>query len=304
MRLQQGRMDDACLHLESALKANAENYLLHYYYAFALSKLNLNEHRTVSSYPDEVAATMRRELTKTIALKPDYPESYWLLGFVNLVRNEEIDESIDLLQNGLDLTGGNQRVLFMLAQLYLHKEKFAEARRLLTPIAESSSDTDLRNQAATMGDVIRRAEEQRAQILELLKQQGPVGISDQPNNPTMSRASEPPGDDPGAALTNALQMPRPGESRIQGTLASIDCNAKGIMFQVRAGDRQLKFHTDDFAHMIFRTFTAGLGREITCGPRQPENSIVLTYASPKAGTKIDGEASAIEFVPHSFVLKQ
>ena len=83
LRVRQGRMEDARPYLEKAVAANSQNYLTHYYYAFALSSLSMNEYRVVSSYSPEVANTMRAELKKAIALKPDFPESYSLLGFVN-----------------------------------------------------------------------------------------------------------------------------------------------------------------------------------------------------------------------------
>ena len=86
-------------------------------------------------------------------------------------------------------------------------------------------------------------------------------------------------------------------------LTTIDCNAKGITFSVRAGDRILKFHSDNFDRMDITAFTTGISGDITCGPRKPESWIILTYAPPKAGVKNDGEAIAIEFVPQSFVLK-
>src|SRR5438270_5646269 len=101
LRVRQGRVDDAREHLQKAVGANSQNYLTHYYYAFALSSLSMNQYRVVSSYPPDVAATMRAELKKAIALKPDFPESYSLLGFVNVVRNEEVDETIDLLKRAL-----------------------------------------------------------------------------------------------------------------------------------------------------------------------------------------------------------
>jgi tetratricopeptide (TPR) repeat protein len=304
MRIRQGQMNDARPHLAKALKGNGENYLLHYYYAYALSDLNMNEHRVVSNYPEDVAETMRRELNKTIALKPDYAESYWLLGFVNLVRNEQIDESIDLLKKGLAVTSTNQRILYMLAQLYMRKDRFAEARELLLPIAQSSSDADLREQATMLSAAIERGEKERTKIQEELKEYAPVGISDQRNASPMTLAAAPTQDQLNAALADALRTPRSDEKRVQGLLTLIDCSAKGLTFQVRAGDRLLKFHRDNFEHMIITAFTTGIGREIDCGPRKPENWIVLTYTTPRAGTKSDGEVAAIEFVPQTFVLKQ
>src|SRR5207342_1077064 len=117
------------------------------------------------------AATMRSELTKAIALKPDFVESYSLLGFVNLVRNEQLDETIELLKKGLNISRGNHRVLLTLAQLYMRKEKFAEARQLLTPIAENSPDPEMRKQAEALIAGARHTEEQMAQFRELQQQQ-------------------------------------------------------------------------------------------------------------------------------------
>lgn len=301
MRVGQGRMEDARPYLEKAIAVNPQNHLTHYYYAFALSDLRTNEYRLVSSYSDDLAVSMRKELEKAIALKPDHAKSYSLLGFVNLVRNEQIDETIELLQKGLNISPANDRLLYTLAQLYTRKERFAEARQLLKPVIENSPDPETRQQAARLANAVQRAEEELARIKEQLKKDAIVGLSspDQ-RGPAMGSNSGATLDDTNATL--ALRELRPGESRVQGMLTSIDCDDAGITFRVRTGDRLLKFHRDSFQGMYFTAFTAGLGREITCGPRQPENLIVLTYAI-KPATNHDGEVRAIEFVPQSFVLK-
>jgi tetratricopeptide (TPR) repeat protein len=306
LRVRQNRMEDAKPYLEKAVAANAQNYLAHYYYAFALSNLSMNEYRMVSRFPDDVAATMRNELTKAISLKPDFTESYSLLGFVNLVRNEQVDETIELLKKALNSSRGNHRVLFMLAQLYMRKEKFPEARQLLTPIAENSPDPELRKQADALIQASKHTEEQFAQFKEFQKQQQqqmPARSQEQNSVTTMTQTSAPTADDMNSALLDALRKPQAGEQRAQGMLTTIDCNAKGITFTVRAGDRLLKFHSDNFDRVDITAFTTGISGDLTCGPRKPENWIILTYAPPKAGVKNDGEASAIEFVPPTFTLK-
>jgi tetratricopeptide (TPR) repeat protein len=304
LRVRQGRLSDARPYLEKAVAANSQNYLAHYYYAFALSSLSMSEYRTVSSFSEDTAATMRSELTKAIALKPDFVESYSLLGFVNLVRNEQIDETVELLKKALNISRGNHRVLFMLAQLYMRKEKFAEARQLLTPIAQNSPDPELRKQAEALLEGVRHTEEQMAQLKEWQKQSTARAETDQQNRATMTLTAAPTQDDMNSALLDALRKPQAAENRVQGMLTTIDCNAKGITFQVRAGDRVLKFHSDKFDNLDITAFTTGISGEITCGPRRPENWIILTYAPPKAGSKTDGEVKAIEFVPTTFVLKQ
>jgi tetratricopeptide (TPR) repeat protein len=302
LRVHQGRLDDARPYLEKAVAANAQNYLAHFYYAFALSNLSMSEYRVVSSYPDDVAATMRSELAKAIALKPEYVESYALLGFVNVVRNEQIDETIDLLKKALNISRGNQRVLFMLAQLYVRKEKFAEARELLTPIAANSPEPATRQQAQALIETIKHAEEQMAQFKQYQQQNAARAQTEDVSAPTMTQTTAT-ADDMNAALLEALRKPQAGEKRVQGMLTAIGCNAKGVTFSLRVGDQVMKFHTDNFEHLDITTFTPGISGEITCGPRKPENWIVLTYAPPKAGNKVDGEVISIEFVPQSFTLK-
>ena len=49
------------------------------------------------------------------------------------------------------------------------------------------------------------------------------------------------------------------------------------MFQVRAGDRLLKIHSDTFEQVDVTAFTTDVGGNITCGVRKPENLIIITF---------------------------
>lgn len=110
--------------------------------------------------------------------------------------------------------------------------------------------------------------------------------------------------DPLAYLAEALRKPREGEARVQGMLVAIECNAKGIFFVLRTAERLLKLHAGGFEQMDIRTFTRDVAGEITCGPRKPENPVVVTFLPANAGRKVDGEATALEFVPKDFQLKK
>lgn len=299
LRVHEGRLDEARQYLQKAVAANSQNYLTHFYYAMALSSLGMNEYRVVSSYPAEDASIMRAELKKAIALKPDFPESYALLGFVNLVRNEEIDETIDLLKGALSLARGNNRIVFTLAQLYMRKAKFAEARQLLEPLALDSPDAQIRKQTEGLLEVAKRAEG----FQEIAKDgtTGSTSAAETVSGPTLTTA--PAVSDLNLALAAALRKPQEGESRVQGILTAIECNAKGIIFEVRVEDRFSRFHTDSFDHVKFSIFTRDAMMELDCGPWLNQPAVVVTYAPAKAGVKADGEAAAIEFVPKSFVLK-
>jgi len=55
--------------------------------------------------------------------------------------------------------------------------------------------------------------------------------------------------------------------------------------------------------MDITAFTQEVSGEIGCGPRKPENAVVITFTAARAGIKSYGEANAVEFVPGNFVLK-
>jgi tetratricopeptide (TPR) repeat protein len=309
VRVRQGKFDEAKQYLQKAVAANSQNYLAHYYYAFALSRVGMNEYQMISSYPTDAAETMKSELKKAIELKPDFSESYSLLAFINLVRNEELDDSINLLKHALSLSRANQRVLFMLAQLYMRKEDFGGARQLLQPLAGNSPDQQMRAHAQTMLDEIARMEEQMARLKAMQRESG----SSRDEAPRLVRStgnieqvdSASPADlDPSALLAQVLRKPHEGETRVQGLLTGIACDAKGITLQVRVGERMLKLHTDNFERMNITAFTPDVGGEIRFGPRKPENAVVITYVPTKDSRKVDGEAAALEFVPKDFVLKR
>jgi len=307
LRVRQNRLEDGQQYLAKAVAGNSQNFLPHYYYALALSGLDMTQYRTVSSYPADTAATMKAELKKAIALKPDFPESYALLGFVNVVRNEEVDETIQLLTHALSLARANQRIVFMLAQLYIRKQRFADARNLLEPIAQNSPNPNLRQEAQALLEGTRRTEEQMARFKEYQKEaaarESTLRAAPPAQGPTLTPTNTPTQDDENAALEEALRKPQAGEKHLQGVLTAVQCDAKGIVFQVRAGDRQLKFHADNFEQVDVTAFTTDVGGHINCGVRKPENPVVVTFAV-KAGSKFDGEAVALEFVPAKFVLKQ
>lgn len=292
LRVRQGKLAEAREHLKKAAEANTQNYLTHYYYAFAISGLSLDGLTFISTYAPEDAALMRSELKKAIALKPDFPESYTLLGLVNVVTNVQIDETIELLKRALTLSRG-QRMVFILAQLYVRKENFNGVRELLEPIALNSPDPEMRQRAQSLLTGVQRAEEQLAS-LRGTEASGVTASIAAAGETTLTI-------DWDLLLSEALRKPKPGETRLHGVLTTIECNAKGIVFHVKSGERLIKFHRENFKRMAIAAFTQDVGREITCGPRQPENAVVLTYVSTK--DKSNGEIVALEFVPKDFVLK-
>jgi tetratricopeptide (TPR) repeat protein len=83
--MEQKKFSEAKEHLQQAVNEDSSNYLIHYYFAYAFSREFIADGQPVYRFPAEAEQTMRRELNKAIELKPDFPESYHLLAFLNLV---------------------------------------------------------------------------------------------------------------------------------------------------------------------------------------------------------------------------
>jgi FimV-like protein len=321
VRMRQKRVGEARELLRKAAEAGTQNYLAHYYYAYALSREGMDDAESVSRYSDESTAVMRAELKKAIELKPNFPESYYLLAFVNMVTGQ-LDEAASLMKKALQISPGNETYSFALAQVYMHKGDYEPAKILLTNIAQSGSEPQLRATAQSMLDAIANMQARRARaggdeppVADSSAQNGrdnprpPRGGEGPPtadNAPGQNTGSGNKSFDQSSALREVLRPARDGERRVQGVLVRIDCDARGIVFTVRVEGALLKLHAAKFEDMDISTYTQEVGGEITCGVMKKENTVVMTYRPSAASgrARLDGEAVALEFVPKDFVLEK
>ena len=308
LRVRQGKIAEARQSLERAVAANSQNYLIHYYYAFVLSREGMDEAQVVSAYAPETAARIRAELAKAIELRPDYPESYNLLAFVNLVTDSQIDESIQLLKRALTTSPGRNDLLYTLAQLYMRKEDYQTARQIAERLSQNNSDASVRQQAQWLLTALASRDEQIAR-LEAMRKSGNGTEGSGPPPLTGSSVGTESGPavgplDPSSYLQDALRKPEVGEKRVQGSLMRLECDAKGITFVVKVEGRLLRLHTDRFESVQLVAFTSEVSGEITCGPRKPENIVVICYVpTTDARAKFDGAIKSLQFVPKDFKLK-
>ncbi|HEX3282085.1 MAG TPA: tetratricopeptide repeat protein [Pyrinomonadaceae bacterium] len=291
--LKQGKAPEARKQLEKAA-ANSANYLLHYYYAYSLSRQGEDE-EVVSTFSPETAGIMRAELKKAIALKPDFAESYTLFAFVNLVTGTNIDESIGLLKAFLERSPGKNNVKFMLAQLELHNGDIKSARPLLEQLSGIYNDAPTRQQAQKWLDQLKVSEEQLAHRRESNGTGSALLIEPTTDTPVI---------DPSSYLREALRKPRSDETQVQGILERIDCDPRGMEFTVRLEARVLKLRSASFHGIDLISFSPDAGREISCGQRKPESSVVVYYvANTDSRLKVDGTLHSLEFVPKDFQLQ-
>jgi hypothetical protein len=101
-----------------------------------------------------------------------------------------------------------------------------------------------------------------------------------------------------------LRKPEAGETQVQATLVKVDCDAKGMVFVVRTPAGDLRLYAKNFDDMELTTYSPDVKGEIGCGPRNPENVVIVCYLpNTDKRVKADGILKSIEFVPTDFKLK-
>jgi tetratricopeptide (TPR) repeat protein len=302
LRARQGQFAEAKKNLQEAVQEDSNNYLSHYYYAYALSREGMDTNNFVRSYSPETTSLMRAELLKAIGLSPAFPEAYSLLAFVNLISGDQLDESVSLLKKALSLSPGRQDLDLMLAQVYLRQQKFDLARQALEPLA-GAKDRQLQSQAKLLLNSISQYEEQvnryRSDAARPRLETFPSETKEDVRKPEMSQSDY---------LREALRPLAAGEERIQGMFLKLECDSKGTAyFIIQAVDRTYKMRASSLGRVQMIAYTPAPG-EITCGSRKAPENVVFTYRpanDPKdINAKIDGDAIAVELVPKDFHLQK
>lgn len=136
---------DAKKYLQRAT-STPQHYLVHYHYAWVLSREPVSPNGTISEYSPETAAVIREQLLRTIKLAPEYAPAYYLLAFVNLVTDKNLDEALQLAEKARRLQPGRSDYALLLGQIYAARADVAAARALLEPLTRDS-DPRIKNEA-------------------------------------------------------------------------------------------------------------------------------------------------------------
>lgn len=300
LRERQGKHVEARKSLERAVAAGPQNYLVHYYYAYALSQEGFKDSDAVMGMAPETATIMRRELKRAIELRPDFLGSYSLLAFVNLVTETDLEQTSEMVKQALAGSPHNSDLMLMLAQLYLRKKDFKSTRALIDKLM-NEADAENRQRAQKLLNQLISEEEQQARFKkDLAEQEASEASSGASGFETRIEHHF----DPAEALRESLRKRLAGETQAQGTLTRIDCDARTITFVIKVGDRLLRLNTDTFQHANMVSFSEDAGRQITCGLRKLQNNVVVDYLrNTDPRLKIDGVLKSVEFVPPDFILK-
>jgi len=296
-----GKHAEALAYLERAIQANSQSYLVHYYYALALGRQGTEPGHLTSGLAPETYSRIRAEVLKAIELRPDFPSSYSLLCFVALVTGDHLEEARTLVTNAIKTSPGRSDLVFMLGQLYLKTGDYKQARQLLEQVIKSNAEDDMRQNAQILLGQLTTMETQREEYKRNVSTRNATVDSTTDVNASSPQVVQ---TDSSSYLREVLRAPREGETRMQAALLRLECDAKGIIFVVKAGAQTLRLRTATFNDMEITTYNPDVKGDITCGVRKPEDSVVVCFI-PKVDSrsKTDGLIKSIEFVPASFRLK-
>lgn len=310
VRLKQKRFAEAEKYMKRAIKFVEQDYLIFFRYAFFLSRETVSINNYISSYTDERTRKMKAALNKSISLNPVFPESYNLLGFINLVRNENIDEGITHFKKALEISPGKQNYLLNIAELYLRQQEFEKAKIIAENITRNPDTEIYQNRAELILRRIKRIENEYASVTKDALSSDTFNVNKKDTATKNSKAlteeelernrkqteSE--------AISEVLRRPKIGEIRIVGKILDITCSNNRVIITISTENELMKLKSADFKRLRLMTYIKEMrGVEFGCGTFQKEVMAVLTYKPiGEVEDRIVGEVVAIEFVPDDFVL--
>lgn len=291
---------EAKIHLQSAIESGTKNYLVYYYYAESISQEKAKTDFKDGFTPDELK-TMRVALKRAIELEPKFADSYRLFAYINLIANELLDESVEMLKKGLSQSPDNEDLTAILAQCYLAKSDFKNAKETLEIIVRKSSKEIYREEALAVLNSLREKELSVARGNAAMKD---VKREDEEVKKLGSKYPLPSQEKKAVPMQVGLRQPKEDEKQVRGQLVQIECQKnKSVILVVKSGEREYRFFKLDLLSVSFVTFTArfSVGGEIGCGAITKDNEVVATYR-PNDDPKIkhNGEIVLIEFIPKDF----
>ncbi len=144
--------------LKESLERGSTSFLAHYAYAQARFHLQGDGQGKYTRLETGLAAEIRAELQKSIALMPSFAPAHELLGFFELVQGDDLALAEQQMQNAIQLEPENQWYLLSLAQVQLRSRETEAARHTLEPLRLANVDAKLRERAEEQLTEIDRVE--------------------------------------------------------------------------------------------------------------------------------------------------
>jgi tetratricopeptide (TPR) repeat protein len=132
MYVEQHRYAEAKKYLQKAT-TSTQSYLVHYYYAYVLSREGISANGEVSQYSRENATVMREQLLQSVKLAPNYAPAYYLLGVVDFL-SDQADEALEMAQKAQQLSPANANYAELVQDIKQYRAGSTTARARREPI--------------------------------------------------------------------------------------------------------------------------------------------------------------------------
>jgi tetratricopeptide (TPR) repeat protein len=144
---QRHKSEEAVHLFQESFQHGSTNFLSYYVSAHERLKLTSNSTDTYTTVKKEVAAEIRSELQKSVALMPDFGPAHHMLGFFEAVQGEDLNAAEQHLKRAIQLEPENQWYLLSLAQAQMARKDYDAARRTLEPLRLPYIEAKLRSHA-------------------------------------------------------------------------------------------------------------------------------------------------------------
>ena len=141
--------EGAVKQLQHALQLGSTSFLTHYTYAREKYHLTARGD-SYGPLSGDLAAEIRNELEKSIALMPNFAPAHELLGFYEMVQGDDIASAEQQLTDAIELEPENPSYLFTLAQAQIRARDPDAARRTIQPLLLPTADAKLHAAALEM----------------------------------------------------------------------------------------------------------------------------------------------------------
>lgn len=312
LKIRERKFDEAKLYLEKAIKGDPKSHSAYYNYAYLLSRESVDEFGYVSSFGAGKSAQMREALNKAITLNPTFIESYELLGFINLVSNEQLEETIQILKKALSFNPGNQDIIMRIAEILARLEKFDDAENLADRVAAITDEESIKGRAESLKrqidanrDIKTRNENARRQYEEAMKNSGQGG-----SRPIITRRQQELSPEEEAKLrekeelisiNRTIRRNKSNKNQIVGRIQKITCVNNKITYSIKTDTAVITLFSKDFENLALISFDdEAQNAQIGCDANLSKFNAVLTYQPVTEKSTNLGELFRIDFVPANF----
>lgn len=185
LSVRQNKYAEAKKYLERTA-TTPQNYMVHYQYAWVLSREGMSPEGRIKEYSAANAGVMRDQLQRALKLNPNFAPACYLLALIDFVMDEHLDEAQEMAQQARRLRPDKASYTLLLAQIYSRRSDATAARALLEQLTHES-DAKIRNEAQNLLDGLNNpnATSNRANVTS--RSASAVSLAAEPVQPTVAR---------------------------------------------------------------------------------------------------------------------